>query len=203
MTQRPADLGTGPAEAPWPHRARDGADDASVIDDLFAHAYSELHDLARRQRRRWQGNHTLNTTALLHEAYVKLSAQDRVHLAGRAHFLALASKSMRHILCNHARSARAQKRGGGADMMTVEEAVAGTAALSSGADYADLLVALDDAMRRLEDIDGRQARVVECRFFGGLTVEETAAAIGISPRTVKRDWQVAQAWLQREMGRVR
>jgi RNA polymerase sigma factor (TIGR02999 family) len=177
---------------------RDG--DRAALDDLFALVYEELHALARRQRRRWQGDHTLNTTALVHEAYVKLVAQRRIYVEGRAHFLALASRAMRHILCNHARAARAWKRGGGVERLSLDAMDVPAAAASSAEEHSEVLLALDEALRRLEQVDARQSRVVECRFFGGLTIEETAAALGISPRTVKRDWQVAQAWLNREIG---
>jgi RNA polymerase sigma factor (TIGR02999 family) len=178
------------------------ADDsgAGVVDHTFAVAYDELHELARRQRRRWHGNDTLNTTALVHEAYVKLVAQGRLDVDSRAHFLALASRSMRHILCNHARAARAQKRGGAVQKLTLEPAREPVRGDAADADFPDVLVALDEALHRLEQLDARQSSVVECRFFGGLTIDETAAALGISPRTVKRDWQVAQAWLAREIG---
>jgi RNA polymerase sigma factor (TIGR02999 family) len=173
--------------------------DRATLDELFALVYDELHALARMQRRRWRGDHTLDTTALVHEAYVKLVARNRIDVEDRAHFLALASRAMRHILCNHARAAGARKRGGDLERVSIDPAhVPATAGPSAGMSP-DTLVALDDALRRLEEIDPRQSRVVECRFFGGLTVDETAAALGISPRTVKRDWQVAQAWLHREI----
>lgn len=175
------------------------SEDRSSLDDLFGLVYEELRWLARRQRRRWQGDHTLNTTALVHEAYVKLVAQKRIDVAGRAHFLALASRAMRHILCNYARAAGARKRGGGLERVSLEPVHAPAPGNPATEEYADLLVVLDDALRSLELVSPRQSKVVECRFFGGLTVDETATALGISPRTVKRDWQVAQAWLQREM----
>jgi RNA polymerase sigma factor (TIGR02999 family) len=171
----------------------------SAFDEIFALVYEELHALARRQRRRWQGDHTLNTTALVHEAYVKLVAQKRIDVEGRPHFLALASRAMRHILCNHARAAGARKRGGDLERLSLDPVHMPAPPHSSAEEHPDALVALDDALRRLEEVDPRQSRVVECRFFGGLTVEETAAALGVSPRTVKRDWQVAQAWLHREI----
>jgi RNA polymerase sigma factor (TIGR02999 family) len=171
--------------------------DRDAFDGFFALVYEELHALAHRQRRRWQGDHTLNTTALVHEAYVKLAAQKRIDAEGRGHFLAIASRAMRHILCNHARAAGARKRGGDLERRSLDPLQPTAVAPVEG--HSDVLVALDDALRRLEDVDPRQSRVVECRFFGGLTVEETAAALGISPRTVKRDWQVAQAWLHREI----
>lgn len=184
VTSLPAELGGG---------------GRSAVDELFALAYEELHVLASRQRRRWQGDHTLNTTALVHEAYVKLVGQKRIAVEGRAHFLALASTAMRHILCNHARAAGARKRGGDLERMSLDPLHVPAAPASAAEEDSDALVTLDDALRRLDEVDPRQGRVVECRFFGGLTVEETAAALGISPRTVKRDWQVAQAWLHREI----
>jgi RNA polymerase sigma factor (TIGR02999 family) len=177
-------------------READGGADAA-FDQLFAFLYDELRQLAQRQRQRWRENYTLNTTALLHEAYVKLADQSRIEVRDRAHFFALAARVMRHILCNYGRDQRALKRGGGLAPLPLEEAALRAAPQSP--EQAEGLCALDAALRRLEQIDPRQSRVVECRFFGGLSVEETAAAIGISPRTVKRDWAMAQAWLHREM----
>lgn len=173
--------------------------DAAALDELFAILYEELHVIAHRQRRQWEGDETLQTTALVHEAYVKLVGQTRIGAATRAHFLALAARAMRHILCNYARDRRAQKRGSGLQHVPFDELNADAARLAFSAGPSDALVALDEALRRLERVDPRQGRVVECRFFGGLTIEETAAALGISPRTVKRDWAVAQAWLHREI----
>ncbi|MGH7575036.1 MAG: ECF-type sigma factor [Longimicrobiales bacterium] len=173
--------------------------DAAALAQLFALLYDELHAIAHRQRRRWDGDETLQTTALLHEAYLKLVGQARFGAESRAHFLALAARAMRHILCNYARDRRAQKRGGGLDPVEFDELNADAARLAFTAAPSDALIALDEALRRLEQTDPRQGKVVECRFFGGLTIEETAAALGVSPRTVKRDWAVAQAWLHREM----
>lgn len=173
--------------------------DRAALDELFTLLYAEIRELAQRQRGRWQGNYTLNTTALVHEAYLKLVDQDRVDVEGRAHFQALAARAIRHILCNYARERGARKRGGGLERLTLDELklpVDGTG--ESDEQWRDL-AALDAALQRLEQIDARQARVVECRFFGGLTVEETATAVDVSPRTVKRDWAVAQAWLHREL----
>lgn len=170
-----------------------------ALDDLFAILYDELRELAHRQRRRWHGNYTLDTTALVHEAYVKLVGQARIDVESRAHFRALAARAMRHILCDYARERGAKKRGGELDPLRFDEADALPARVVFTEEQSDTLVALDDALRRLEEVDARQSEVVECRFFGGLTIEETAAAIGVSPRTVKRDWAMAQAWLRREM----
>lgn len=176
-------------------RAPPDGDEADV-EQLFSVLYHELREIARWQRRRWREDYTLNTTALLHEAYVKLADQSGVKAGTREHFLALASRAMRHILCNYARDRRALKRGGSGEPLELDERATATPAAD---DPSDTLASLDDALRRLEEIDPRQSRVVECRFFGGLTVEETAVAMGISPRTVKRDWAMAQAWLHREM----
>ncbi|HEX6051980.1 MAG TPA: sigma-70 family RNA polymerase sigma factor [Gemmatimonadaceae bacterium] len=171
---------------------------AAAVDDLFAVLYAELHAMAHRQRRRWQGNDTLQTTALVHEAFLKLVDHERIAIGSRGHFLAVASRAMRHILCNYARDRRAQKRGGAIGHVELSESNDAPASDAS-AEPAEVLVALDEALRRLEHVDARQGKVVECRFFGGLTIEETATALGVSPRTVKRDWVMAQAWLHREM----
>lgn len=190
----------------------------TALDELFPLVYDEIHALARRHRRRWQGNETLDTTALVHEAYLKLVDQERVSVESRAHFLALAARAMRHILCNYARARGARKRGGDAEIVPFDEldgpplhGAADGPPLQGAADGLpphgvtdgpdrDLLLALDHALERLAEVDPRGARVVECRFFGGLTVDETAAALDVSPRTVKRDWAFAQAWLHRELG---
>jgi RNA polymerase sigma factor (TIGR02999 family) len=169
-----------------------------AVDQLFPILYDALRVLAHRQRGRWRDDHTLNTTALLHEAYVKLAGQARVEVDSQDHFLALAATAMRHILCNYARDRHALKRGGGLERVSFEEGAVPASAAADD-DGSDTLISLDDALKRLEQLDPRQGRVVECRFFGGMSVEETASAIGISPRTVKRDWAVAQAWLHREM----
>lgn len=177
--------------------------DRDALDSLFELVYDELRELARRQRRRWRGDHTLGTTALVHEAYLKLVGQERLGTESRAHFLALAGRAMRHILSNYARHRRAQKRGGALSPASLDEAaevVADVAALSP--ERAETLLALDAALTRLERMSERQSRIVECRFYAGLTVPETAAALGVSPATVKREWALAQAWLYREMQRA-
>jgi len=174
------------------------AGDRSAVGGLFDILYSELMEIANRQRRRWQGNYTLNTTALVHEAYVRLIDQSRRSVESDSHFLALASKVMRHVLCDYARERDAIKRGGGLERLSLEDAApeAGTIVFTRA--ESERVVALDAALRKLESLDPRKARIVECRFFGGLTVEETAEALGVSTRTVKRDWALAQAWLHRE-----
>jgi RNA polymerase sigma factor (TIGR02999 family) len=176
------------------------AGDRSALDELYSLVYDELRALAHRQRRRWDASGMLNTTALVHEAYLKLVKQNPIHLQTRAHFFALAATAIRHIVSNYARDRRARKRGGGARVVSLSDvgtSPAGELRLSD--DHVDLLVAIDEALQRLERVSPRQRGVVECRFFGGMSVEETAAAVGISPRTVKRDWTLAQAWLQREL----
>jgi RNA polymerase sigma factor (TIGR02999 family) len=176
------------------------AGDREALDALFPLVYEELGRLAHQQRRRWDGDFTLTTTALVHEAYLKLAGQRQLPTESRAHFLAIAAKAMRHILCNYARDRRRQKRGGGQPHVALEAAAtADGTALDLPPDQADRLAGLDEALRRVEGIAERQCRVVECRFFGGMSVEETAAALGMSPRNVKRDWSFARAWLLREM----
>jgi RNA polymerase sigma factor (TIGR02999 family) len=177
--------------------------DREALDALFPLVYDELTRLAHRQRQHWEGDLTLNTTALVHEAYLKLAGQERISAESRAHFLAVAAKAMRHILCNYARDRRRQKRGGGLPHVALDPAhEPGAAAdLALTAYQMDTLAALDDALRRFEQVAPRQSRVVECRFFGGMSVEDTAAALGVSPRSVKRDWSFARAWLRRDMQR--
>ena len=177
--------------------------DRSALDNLYALVYGELRVLAHRQRRRWDASGTLNTTALVHEAYLKLVKQRTIHLQTRAHFFAFAATAIRHIVSNYARDRQASKRGGGVRTVSLTEL--GTSPVGQwqvSDDHADLLVAIDEALQRLERVSPRQRGVVECRFFGGMSIEETSAAIGVSPRTVKRDWMLAQAWLQREIERV-
>lgn len=170
-----------------------------ALDELFPLVYDELSMLAHNQRRSWHGDLTLNTTALVHEAYLKLADQKQLPAESRAHFFSVAAKAMRHILCNYARDKQRQKRGGDAQHVTLGPAhdVAQRAELSD--EHTRMLAGLDTALQRLEQIAERQARVVECRFFGGMGIEETAEALGISERTVKRDWSFARAWLRREM----
>lgn len=173
--------------------------DGQAVDQLFTILYYELKELAGRHRRRWRGNHTLNTTVLVHEAYLKLVGQTRIEVENQAHFRALGARAMRQILCNYARDHRAQKRGGPLPALPLDELWTLPDPAQFSEAHSDNLVALDEALQRLEHNNPRQAKVVECRFFGGLTVEETATAIGASTRTVKRDWAMAQAWLHREM----
>ena len=176
-----------------------GSGDGQAFDQLFAILYDELKDLAGRHRRRWRGDHTLNTTALVHEAYLKLVGQTRIEVDSQAHFRALGARVMRQILCDYARDRSTQKRGGPLQALPLDELWTLPDPAQFSAAHSDNLLALDEVLERLERVNPRQARVVECRFFGGLSVEETATAIGSSTRTVKRDWAMAQAWLHREM----
>lgn len=176
------------------HRA--GAGEPEAWNEVFERVYDEFQQLARRQRGKWSGDLTLNTTALVHEAYLKLGGPETLSIRGRSHFFALASRAMRQILCNRARNRRALKRGGGRGPLTFDDARAADVAQP---DLGGRLEELDDALERLEQLHPRAARVVECRFFGGLTVPETADALEVSSRTVKREWRFAQAWLQGEL----
>jgi RNA polymerase sigma factor (TIGR02999 family) len=182
------------------NEVRDGNE--AAMDRLFAAVYDELHDRARAQRRRWKGNNTLNTTALIHEAYLKLVDQDEAEWENRAHFLAVAATAMRHILINYARDQRAQKRGGDQPKFSLEglrDDLGRVVAVSD--ERAEALIALDEALRRLEAVSARQSQIVECRFFGGMTIQETATALDVSTATVSRGWAMAKAWLHREMQR--
>jgi RNA polymerase sigma factor (TIGR02999 family) len=174
--------------------AADG--DRSALDDLFSTVYSELRRLAHSHRLRWSGNHTLNTTVMVHEAYLKLVNQQQVDWHSRAHFFGVAGKAMRHILVNYAERQQAAKRGGGAEVVPLDHVN------PVAPEAAEEVLALHEALGRLGEFAERQSRVVECRFFGGLTVGETAETLGISPATVKRDWTLAIAWLRRELGDV-
>ena len=173
--------------------------DREAFDRLFPLVYDELRILARRQIRRSPGERALGTTTLLHEAYLKLVDQTRVAVQDRHHFFSLAAKAMRHILVDEARRRSAHKRGGGAAAPVGADAVAAAPGIMPGGE-ADL-VAVDRALERLEAVDPRLGRIVELRFFGGLSVEETAEALELSPRTVKRDWQKARAFLYHELSR--
>ena len=166
-----------------------------ALDRLIPVVYAELRRQAARHLRRERPGHTLQTTALINEAYLRLVDQKNVRWQNRAHFFAVAARMMRRILVDHARSHRRAKRGGSAARLPLEEALAVAAEKSS----VDLL-ALDEALERLAAVDARQGQVVELRYFGGLSIEETAEALGVSPATVKNDWNVSKAWLRRELG---
>lgn len=152
--------------------------------------------MADRQMRAEDTGHTLSPTALVHEAYMRMVDQTRVQWQNRAHFFAIASQAMRRVLMDHARRHQAGRRGGGLRPLTLDEVQIPLQ------ERADVLVALDDALRRLEALDPRMARVVELRFFGGLTEPETAEVLGVTERTVRRDWVKAKGWLLRELESV-
>ena len=158
---------------------------------LIPLVYEELRRLARRQMRSERSDHTLQATALVHEAYFRLVNQPGRTWQNRTHFVRIAAQVMRRMLIDHARARRTAKREGGLHRVPLEDPLLLTEAQS------DELLALDEALERLAELDARQSRIVELRFFGGLTVEETAEALGVAPRTVKRDWSVARAWLHR------
>lgn len=171
--------------------ARHGGD--AEASDLFTAVYDELRTLARSNRRRWRGNETLNTTALIHESFLKLAGGDAIDWHNRTHFYATASRAMRHILINYAQRASAEKRGGGQQAIPLNDEI------SVSETTVEDLVNLTDCLRILEADNPRRCRIVECRVFGGMSVRETAAALDISPATVKRDWQIAAATLRRNM----
>jgi len=165
----------------------------AVVDELTPLVYQELKRIAGAQLRNERPGHTLQATALVHEAYLKLVDQREVSWQNRAHFFGVAAQLMRRILMDYAKSRQRIKRGGDVHKTSLDEA------LVVAEDRASDLVRIDEALTRLEALDARQAKVVELRFFGGLTVEETAEAIGVSAPTVKREWAMAKAWLHREL----
>ena len=171
-----------------------GDGDPRALDKLIPLVHEELRRLAHRYMNGERTGHTLETTALVNEAYIRLIDSSRVRWQNRAHFFAVSAQLMRRILVDYARSHRSTKRGGGLQPAPLDE----TLAISPDRDPD--LVALDEALVRLASFDERKSRVVELRFFGGLAVEETAEALGVSADTVMRDWRLAKAWLMREMG---
>lgn len=174
-----------------------GDGDQEALNKLMPLIHAELHRLARHYMRQERAGHTLQTTALVNEAYLKLVdwRNQNIQWRNRAHFFGVSAQLMRHILVDHARSLNYQKRGGGAVNLSLDEAL--TVSSEKSAD----LVALDDALQSLAQIDERKARIVELRFFGGLSVDETAEVLQVSPRTVMREWSLAQAWLYRELNK--
>jgi RNA polymerase sigma-70 factor, ECF subfamily len=169
--------------------------DQEALDKLMPLVYDELHHLADRYLRRERPDHTIQATALVNEAFIKLIEQKEVQWQNRAHFFGIAAQLMRRILVDHARARYAAKRGGEGYKLSLNEAIG----LPERKDLD--LVALDDALNSLASKDERKSRIVELRFFGGLTIEETAEVLGISPDTVKRDWRMARAWLYSEISK--
>ncbi len=167
--------------------------DDGALERLTPLVETELRRLARAYMRRERRGHTLQTTALVNEAFLRLTDARRVRFQDRAHFLGISARLMRRVLVDHARSRGYQKRGGGAQRVTLDEGLARTPELALD------VVALDRALLALAEVDARKSRMVELRFFGGLSVEETAEVLGVSPDTVKRDWRLAKLWLLREL----
>ncbi len=173
------------------------AGDPAALDQVLPLIYDELQELARHHLGRERAGHTLTPTALVHEAYLKLVDQTRVQWQGRGQFLGVASLAMRRILVNHARDRKRLKRGGDAARLSLTE---GLEVAAPGVEHDDdFIIRLDGLLDRLAQFDPRAARVVECRYFAGLDVDETAAALDLGSATVKRDWALARAWLRREL----
>ena len=170
-----------------------GKGDGSALDKLFPLVHSELRRIAQRQMSQERPGHTLQATALVNEAYLKLAGQQGFDWHNRAHFFAVCAQVMRHILIDHARAHARDKRGGGAIQVSLNEA------LLVAEDQAAHFIALDDALRVLESLDPQKGKIIELRYFGGLSIEEAAEVLNISPRTVRREWQRAKAWLYRMM----
>ena len=170
-----------------------GKGDRSALDKLFPLVHSELRRIAQRQMSQERPGHTLQATALVNEAYLKLAGQQGFDWQNRAHFFAVCAQVMRHILIDHARAHARDKRGGGAVKVSLNDA------LVVAEDQASHFIALDEALRVLERLDPQKGKIVELRYFGGLSVEEVGEVMNVSPRTVRREWQRAKAWLYRMM----
>ena len=170
-----------------------GKGDRSALDKLFPLVHSELRRIAQRQMSQERPGHTLQATALVNEAYLKLAGQQGFDWQNRAHFFAVCAQVMRHILIDHARAHARDKRGGGAIQVSLNDA------LVVADDQAAHFIALDEALRVLERLDPQKGKIVELRYFGGLSIEEVAEVLNVSPRTVRREWQRAKAWLYRMM----
>ncbi|HEU4601260.1 MAG TPA: sigma-70 family RNA polymerase sigma factor, partial [Steroidobacteraceae bacterium] len=187
--------------------------DERALVSLSAVLYKELGQMAQQHLRRERANHTMQKTALVNEAFIRLIAQDQVDWQSRAHFFGLASKLMRRILVDYARARLANKRGGGASVLSLDElseppdgdegpVTTPTALQHLDEHTQENVSAIDEALQRLERIDKQQAQIIEMRYFGGLTIEQTAEALNISPATVKREWTLARAWLKRELAKA-
>lgn len=169
-----------------------GGGNQSALENLIPLVYEELRRIAKRYMRQQSAGHTFQTTELIHEAYLKLAKQEEQNWQNRAHFFGVAAQAMRHILVDYARSKQSQKRGGW-QKVTLDEKVA------LSIERSEEMLSLDEALKRLAELDERKSRVVELKYFGGLTNEEVAAVLKISPETVKRDWKFSRSWLLREL----
>lgn len=167
--------------------------DRAAFDQFIPKVYSALRRIARQRLQNERSDHTLSTTALVHEAYLKLVDLDRIQYKGQAHFYAVAAQAMRNILVSYAHQRKALKRGGDQEKLPLDDVVV------MSEERADDVLALDEALQRLQALDTRRHQIVECRFFAGMSIEETAAALDISSATVKRDWKLVRAWLNREL----
>jgi RNA polymerase sigma factor (TIGR02999 family) len=174
-----------------------GNGDREALNEILPLVYDELRRLARYHLRQQRPNHTLQTTALVHEAYLRLAEEESLHVKNRAHFLGIAAQLMRWILVDYERNRRAAKRGGGVTRLTLDSSLVHGQAYSGDID----LLALNEALNRLAKLDSQQSRIVELRYFGGLTIDDTAEFLGMSPAAVNRRWSSARAWLRREMSR--
>jgi RNA polymerase sigma factor (TIGR02999 family) len=176
------------------------AGDREAFSRLLPLVYDELHQIAGRHRQQWEGEDTLNTTALVHEAYLRLADHASPQWQSYPHFLAVASTAIRQILLDYAKRKRAAKRGGGHQRVSLSEIETALASPGTFSDArSDALIALDDSLRRLEQRNQRQSQIVECRFFGNMSIQDTATALGIAPATVGRGWVMAKAWLYRDL----
>ena len=174
-----------------------GRGDEVALEQLMPLVYEELRQIARRYMRRQHSGHTFQTTELIHEAYLKIAKQDEQNWYNRAHFFGVAAQAMRHILVDYARSKQSQKRGGDLERVTL------TAVSAVSGNQSKEIVALDEALNNLAVLDQRKSRVVELKYFGGLTTEEIAEVLKVSPETVKRDWSFARNWLLRELANAK
>lgn len=201
MNSERMDCPDGPAYGAVTQLLRRWTDgDAQALQRLVPLVYEELRRLARRHLKHERDGHTLQSTGLVHEAFLRLSHDNGVQWESRAQFFGLASRLMRHILVDHARARRADKRGGGQTPLSLDDVGDAAAVTAVGAASALDILALDEALLHLEKLDPQQGRVVELRFFGGLSIDETAGVLGVSAATVKREWSCARAWLLRELG---
>ena len=168
----------------------------AALEELMPLVYAELHKMARRYMNQQNPPHTLQTTALIHEAYLRLAGDSAKQWQNQAHFFGVAAKAMRHVLVDHARITNAAKRGGAVRALRLDEDI------DTSGERMGQLIALDDALTDLAELHPRQSEIIELRFFGGLSVEETSELLKVSPETVMRDWRIAKAWLHRELNRT-